>query len=535
MNRPRFFAHAFISCLATISCSLLPACGSERAPASFTDVSPLMAGDGLPVAFDRQANVIRFDDTGHPSVESVPTRQPVLSFIGWNADGGMFAYTSLAHLAPGTTIAEPITLSEALTRSLDELVPTGELIVERADGSVIEISQPGAFITAGAWHPYDASLLAYTVSHVNESSAIRIHRLDTGENREVLRGYGLTPDFLRWDESGETIGAYMDDLSLPEQDLGEGVVLPQQIWQGYSVASGRRVSSDGASWKPFRFSAQNPSLELAFERGSNVLLQHAVGDTGARFQFSSAERSDSVLFRADQVRFRGSVGLAYVNFESGEMQLWATNGVAPPEIVMVGSPVSYYIPMYSLQKPYFTQVGTGGGTGCNIVTHKNKLQYAVDIQATAAAYDEVMAPAGGTVSGGVTGVSCNNSDGGAGADGTPCSIYTSPCSCNGGWGNYILIAYADGRYTLHAHLENGASYKVTKCGPVAKGCWLADEGGTGASKGNKNGCGDHLHFQWQNGNFTSADSLAGGFQDAALTSGSCKLQTPLAWIMQCPL
>ena len=70
-------------------------------------------------------------------------------------------------------------------------------------------------------------------------------------------------------------------------------------------------------------------------------------------------------------------------------------------------------------------------------------------------------------------------------------------SCNGGYGNYVVIEHSDGNYTLYAHLATD-SITVKSGENVSQGQVIAKIGSTG------NSTGPHLHFEVRVGENTSS-------------------------------
>jgi hypothetical protein len=272
--------------------------------------------------------------------------------------------------------------------------------------------------------------------------------------------------------------------------------------------------------------------EIAFERGGLVTLPEGLSSSTILFERSVGLGHEvPIELRADQIRHLSRHGLAFVNFDDRGMHLFASDGAEMPGHIRTVSAVTYYIPLHSTEDSYLTQVGSGYGGGCSVFNHTGSLAYAVDIQIPTpySNGDEVIASANGTISGGASWVTCNS------LDTSGCAIYSASCSSNGGWGNYVMIAHSDGRFTLYAHLES-TNYQVTMSGvSVARGCWLADEGGTGASSGSKNGCGDHVHFQWQNSGSLGSASVSGGFSEVTLGTSSCGWRATTTAAMSCSL
>lgn len=496
------------------------------------------ARDGIAVGFDRQAGVVVFDSVHAGKFRPLRTALPVLSFAGANADATGIAYTSLARVGvKGQGVSQRVGLDEALKLTLDDLVPTGQLVVERADGRTEAISPAHVFATAAAWHPSDPNLIAYGYAD-GDQYGIKLYDFSTGQDRDLVRG-ALTPDYVAWSDDGGAVGAYMADALLPAaQTAGENAGEPVRRWQSFDAFRAERIGSATFLNGSARFASDGSAFTLAFETGAVVKLHDAFGDQQAVIERLQGNLV-SETFRADQVRYRSSRGLAFVNFDARTNGLWATDGSSLPQQIAVASAVTYKIPMHALENPMaFTQVGTGyGGAGCFIggggaFDHFNSMAYAVDMQLTADQNgyhgDEIIASASGTVSAWRSGETCTHAE----------LSFTCPdyrASCPKGFGNWIIISHSDGKWTMYGHLEP-TNFKVTHTGSVSSGCWIADEGHTGWVEGNKNQCGDHLHFQWQNGSTTGAQSLPGSFADApALSSGSCARRFPTSGIMSCVL
>lgn len=485
---------------------------------------------GLPTGFDRHAGYVTFDGFNTPSFHAISTVRPVLHFSGHNADNSAIAYTTLGKTNRASQVGfTQIDQVDSTTLSLNDLVPTGEMVIESKNKIAHVVSKDGAVIISASWHQTDPNLIAYSFSEIG-NSGIAVFDLRTEISSVIVNG-AITPDYLVWNDDGNSVGAFMEDGSLPTRIAEDGTPVAGRRLQFASLNSGEYTDTLSVAQGSVRFSNQLAALDITLDNGSIIALDETIGQKSATLKTSSG----LTTFRADQVRFRSTKGITFVNFDGDNMSLMATNGSATIAPAAAATTVTYYIPMHVAEKPVsITQVGTGFGGGCRVSSHTGKLQYGIDFQITSPYNgDEIIAAANGTVSGGVPGVTCNAID--TGADGTACSIYRSPCSCNGGWGNYIIISHSDGRYTMYGHLEN-RNYKPTRCGPVSRGCWIANEGGTGNSSGGKNGCGDHLHFQWQDANTTSANSLSGSFADApAIGTGSCTSQNPVTGIMSCSL
>jgi hypothetical protein len=526
VHRSFSFRAAFAIVITCALLVLLSACSSRPLDSDERPEGVAEAVSGIPVGFDRRAGFITFDSRASPSFQPVRTARGVLNFAGKSADGNRLAYTSIAKLDAKTKKLVQVDSETALDSDINELVPTGELVVEDGNGTVTTFARDGAYITSAAWHPTDPDTLGYSFSKPNGSGLVVVN-VKTGKETDAMVG-AITPDYIAWSEDGESVGAYMPDDTLPLEDVGHGVMQHMQRWQ-YADGRAREALGLEQARSLLQFSLADGRVDMSFRSGTHVSLRNAFGDPEAVFEVERDGRRSAQSFRADQVRFRSRDALAYVNYDkTGEMTLWATNGVAPPQLVTHAlAAVSYYIPMHGLEAMSFTQLGSSyPGGGCRVSSHTGLLSYAVDMQISSGG-DEVIASAAGTVASFASGVTCNRID----TDG--CSAYSPMCSSQ--WGNWVIVSHADGRYTLYAHMEK-TNYNVTHTGPISRGCWIGDEGNTGNTSGSKNGCGDHLHFQWMNVNSTSGQSISGSFQDAsALGSGSCATQSPVTGAMSCVL
>lgn len=511
---------------------ILTSCAMESLREDENDSMFTLEPAGLPVGFDRQAGMISFRK-GIAYFDALDTRYPVLHFTGMNADRTMIAYTSLA-LPDNDRKGEfvDVDLMDAMVMPLMSLVPSGRLVLERPDGTTTTVTRKHSYIVAAAWHPTDPNRIGFSYME-GDRYGLSVFDVRTGIQEEVLQE-DLTPELIVWSDDGNRLGAYRADPSLPHRELSaghEGIYDIAHRWQYVAVSTSDRESDVGQptfDHGSMSFVESSTLSQVAFEHGGVVTLPEGVSSGSAYF-----ERDGEALvteLRTDQIRHVSRRGLAFVNYDESGMHLFATNGLEAPQLVALsgGMSINYYIPLHSSEGSYFTQVGSGYG-GCNLWDHTGSMAYAVDLQIPTSNYDEVIASANGTISGGASGVTCNS------LDTTGCAIYSSPCSSNGGWGNYVMIAHADGRYTFYGHLEN-TNYQVHMSGvSVSRGCWLADEGGTGYSIGNKNGCGDHMHFQWQTSGSRGAASVSGGFWETTLNSGSCGSHSPVTGIMSCSL
>lgn len=550
------------------------ACTDEQRVSTFSD-TVIGIDHGLPVGFDRQAGYVVFDEEGVPFFNRVETAYPVLHFTGGNLDRSMIAYTALAKLnmdAPRNR--EPVSLHDSLELTLDDLVPTGELVVEK-DGEASILSKDGEFATFATWSPTDPNVIAYTTARGNGEYGFVT--MDVRDGNRLLEVDGVfAPDYLAWSDDGKTIGLYG---STESNNVDTGSAFYEEELENDSVYSfltfdvmnGERLfdTDEAIGQSRIRPSVFDLSMNVEFENGGRMITDHFLG--GEKIVFESKDGIRRVV-KAEQIRHRSGKGVAYVNTVGNLMSLYATNGKdwsgesdgAPPPAVMSATSVTYYIPMPSGSTVTFTQVGVSySGSGCNVSSHTSSsgMGYAIDIQLSGSTYDEVLASGtGGTYSfyassrtvncGDSSGCSYYSSTYTTGTGATSCnrsSSSTDTRACNSsssytgyGWGNYVILVHSDGYYTRYTHMEYSNFQVVTSASMSASaGCWLGDEGYTGNTCGSKNGCGDHLHFQKQSSGSRSASSsgsVSVSFsEDSSITSRDCTTKTPTLGAMSCSL
>lgn len=500
---------------------------------------------GLPVGFDRTAGFINFDSNDTPSFNQIETEYPVLHFTGSNLDETATAYTSLAKLKLGAPHnRESISHEASLELTLDELVPTGELVVEK-DGEAFVVSHPSEVATFAAWSTVDPNIIAYTYAH-GDTYGLAVANISNGSSEMVTEG-DFAPDFFAWSDDGKSLGLNIRDESLNEDDSGlNDMEFPEEAtmhWQLFAAHDGTPLFNQVFPHlgEGLIASDLDTSMEIKLSDGT-IFIPDVTGGELALDRTDSQNHVSKSTFHVDQLRHRSKKGIAYVNLEGDLITLFATNGEGDPVPLSSSSSVTYYIPTQLASTVTFTQVGYDySGNGCNVSSHYNGsgMDYAIDIQLSGSTYDKVLASGAGSTYAWSSGVICNS------ADTSSCADYSSTCSANGGWGNYVIMSHADGYYTKYAHLEN-TNFKVvtSACTSAARGCWLADEGHTGASSGNKYDttygstykCGDHIHFQRQSGGSRSSSSVTVSLSESGTpTSSSCKTYAALTSATTCSL
>ena len=332
--------------------------GGELSEIDAESLAQVQTTKSLPVAFDRVAGYVAFDvTTNEPSFVQIQTTHPALHFAGMNLDESAIAYTNLARFKDGVPLnREQITLQDSLKVTLDQLVPTGELIVEK-NGEATTISVQGEMATFATWSPVDSNILAYSYARF-DTYGIAVVNIAT-QKRFVLTEGDFAPDYIAWSDDGKSIGIYVSDplLATDDTDLhsnGEFNDEPPMIWQIFDLTTHTRIfkSDIQTCWNRCDFSVLDSSMEIQFPE-ARVFIPNVMGGEVTVFDNYSPWYS----FRADQIRYRSERGMAFVNFESDRMILFATNGVDEPMKVAIAATVTYKLPFSASSTVNMTQVG----------------------------------------------------------------------------------------------------------------------------------------------------------------------------------
>ena len=182
------------------------------------------------------------------------------------------------------------------------------------------------------------------------------------------------------------------------------------------------------------------------------------------------------------------------------------------------------------------------GARCNATSHIGLLGFALDFQQQGTigqGTEHILAVEDGTVLRFEDNVPCNTGIRMA----CPERQVACPTGTNGGAGNYVILAHADGSFTSYSHMAY-QSLRVTTGQRVCQGAHIGNQGhsgSTGAGSNYKN-CDDHLHFQRMG--LTTGDpfaqSIATDFVDTpcALSCGtiyaSQNTEAPAACVAQPP-
>ncbi len=437
-----------------------------------------------------------------PAVARIRTTLPVHEAYGLSADRAWFAY-----------------------RPLDGSFPGLDLYVERVDGGALYRVTDDLVLEA-AWSPADPDVLAYLYT-AGDRFGLAVVNIATG--RELARvAEGVHPDTLVWSEDGEGVH-YLNAHPHVQNvvDPRTRIVLEQVPYvllsPGYLPVPGTRTRPgvheilpptfprlEVPRTRPFQASAPVggeglPADLYAFRLFSPDYAFEVLGDNllGAGGIYLRPIDDDHLVRvaegRLEAVLDTGLVIRTY-NPDGSTLEFHAWHAPDQPVPLARSADVTYMIPM---NQAWVTQTAVGYEPDC-YSTHTGTMSYAYDF-AYGSSGAHILASADGTVVYDYGSVTCNS------CDNTDCVDYSSSCASNYGWGNVIILEHADGAYTMYTHLAYG-SLRVSTGDYACAGLHIADQGHTGCAMGTY--CGDHLHFQRQNGPYTSSQSIYVTFSDA---------------------
>lgn len=471
------------------------------------------------------AHEIQLDTKGQPVVSTVPTTFPVVTYGGKSSDGQLLAYLPLATLDLKAPLGRTYVPAEDLRQdSASELVPTGELIIEDGeDRTYRRIDLPGHYVISVAWSPIDPKLLAYTYS---SGSAFGVAILDVDDPTPIIIEKSATlADYIRWSPTGTGLDYYKRDPSGGEISAN-GYIEPVFRERRYSIENDKSSApSEVSSWpfqlprlKTLKSPDSSPSQGFSvFLAGSHIVRGNDILGL-SKISLATSEGEQVISVPAHKLVAGVSTGVVFKKFtgEAAELLFLSLNGRL--NVLNKATATAYKLPFHHSYSPDMTvtQVGQSLSTKCSVSSHTGNLSYAYDMQAKIG-NEAILVAGDGTVAYIHKSVTCNS------MDTVGCTDYSSSCSStasNGGWGNTVIIQHADGTWTKYTHLRHGSVVPTTVGRSAGIGCQLGSEGHTGATSGNKNGCGDHLHFQRQTSSSRDGASTPISFTDV-VTPLSC--------------
>jgi murein DD-endopeptidase MepM/ murein hydrolase activator NlpD len=456
-----------------------------------------------------------------PVAREINTKRRVVEAFGFGADGSTLIYTALneANLpAPGL---------------FAENVNTGDF--RRISDKII---------LAARWSPRADFAVGYIFAD-EHGTGVAVVNITTGAEY-VLTRENVLPDVLEWDASGVRL-FYMraeDESQLVYKQGGKRPVDER----AYSVLTRRAVKFNEAGVPDLAgpadaeakdAPAQMPSVKRRLRPGE---FPYAVYDDAPplpsdlyAYTVKSADGAEIIgdnLLGEGAIRVRAGPGGPEREIARGQLLSALGRGAVVREfkpgetivsyvafdgqmVAVASTTVTYGFPLASA---VVTQGGSGYGRpgNCNLYDHSGSMSYAYDLQSpTAGAH--VMAPAAGLVVSTRKDVSCNS------CDTKGCSIYSSACrgeASNFGWGNAVVIKHADNSYTKITHLKAN-SVQVSVGDNVVAGRYIGQQGSTGCSIGNMEGCGSHVHVERQTSAALNGTSVAITFSDTSANPLTC--------------
>ena len=418
-------------------------------------------------------------------------------------------------------------------RPLDGQRPTGTLWVEDlASGKATALPLPGYVIEA-AWSPADRNLIAYTYSSGDGDYGVALYDVERAEIHDIQSKHVLA-DWLTWDASGDALYFFNAvDQVRESRDLLTGKTMHQSTYAELAprhFALGTRTVRElplqavPAGFPMLKQTARpevlsEPLFELSRKAGSERLEAADLPADIYAFSVAVPERGEIV---GENLLGDGALSLGGRVLATGKLLGVVSEGLIVGTNLGFGratslvrwdgttteitrAVVSYNLP---LKSSYVTQGGCSypAPGNCNSSwshTCGSSMAYAYDLWQSAG---HVLASATGTVANRMNTVTCNS------CDSSGCSDYVAGCSnANSGWGNAVVIEHGDASWTKYTHMAYN-SVQVAVGNATCPGRYLGNQGHTGCTTGT--GCGDHLHFQRQNGSGFSSTSISIDFSDA---------------------
>jgi len=478
----------------------------------------------LPTSLDGKAYEI-VSASGKPLLREVPTELPVLFYAGNSSNGIYRAYTTLSvydEFAPNGRTA--VTSKAMRSMNAPHLVPSGDLVVEDGSGGHWRVNDDLQFVVAAAWSPTDANALAFTFSSGSDYGVAVVDL--RSKTTQVLRDTGILPDRVAWSTSGKAVQFYEEAGTVvraesPGEEVARFALAKEDVPGAHNAREGWSPQLPRPETSKTTVT-ENQAFTIELSDGSQIKGDNLLGRTELQL-FSPLDKSVQTV-TADIIVGVSAAGLAYkqVSAAGSEIYFLDRHGRVT-RLAASSSLVRYFLPFMPFASPGLTvtQSGSGYSPQCSVWDHTGTMAYAYDMQAKAG-NEVIESAADGTVVYLMKSVTCNSLD--KGTDGTKCADYSSTCTgstSNSGWGNVVILQHADGTWTKYTHLKYGAVLPPSTGVSIAVGCEMAREGHTGATTGNKNGCGDHLHFQRQVSGALSGSSTSIAFADQATNPLRC--------------
>jgi hypothetical protein len=395
--------------------------------------------------------------------------------------------------------------------------PSGELLFEDLkSGEVTKLTTD--LIIEAVLSP-DETHIAYTFAS-SEGFGLKI----IGVHAELpgVQLQNVVPDYIRWGDSGQDViyfstneaqvSSTMPVLSKVSASTGlvqtaAGDPEPADVPKEFESTEADRTSlTSAADGEDLRY----PFRVATTDHARQIIGDDFLGNSWLRICASEDCSQQQPLIQGRLIKLlRGGIvvrtyapdhsAITFVNWDGTRRELATTPSV------------TYTLPLSSF---VLTQGGSSYPSpgNCSISSHTGSLSFAYDMQNQTIG-KHVLASADGLVVDTFNTANCNS------GDPSGCSDFSSTCSANSGWGNTVIIQHADSTFSRYSHMQFG-SVQVSLNATACPGQYLGNQGHTGNTAGNLNGCGDHLHFQKQSTSMGS--SISAAFSDASnpLSCGS---------------
>ena len=355
----------------------------------------------------------------------------------------------------------------------------------------------------------DGARFAYVKLHSVTDFELFVQSVAPGPPRRVAGGL-LAPDYLEWSQDSGRL-AWRSMVPLTEDFREEGKVDPRL--HEIVFESGAIQTHEGGLWGEYRDNTFVYRSATGMKTGEGrILAAGASAPRALNVAFGPAAEYSTIVqdglprvqrFGREGARevAEGSIhlaiedGLVIRNFTgSGVTYSWldyATDATSELHVFMGQYRMPFAGRASLIQGGQLFRAGICDGFACSVGSHVRELGFALDMVQQVdlgQGNESILAVEDGTVldlSGIVT---CNA--------GGSCSDSRNPCNpSNGGAGNYVIIAHADGSYSDYLHLaQNSISVSINQ--RVCRGAKIAVQGHTGSTGGGRyRNCNDHLHFQ----------------------------------------
>ncbi len=395
-----------------------------------------------------------------------------------------------------------------------ERMPTFALFqYDLTDGTDIPVTTRKVF--QAAWAPQGADI-AYLTMESAQHFTLYVHDTGSGTSRKIDEGM-LEPERLAWSQDGRQIlytkltpksANYFEDGQLDRVDYrydtgseaiaedGTNALLEQlpdgetrqAIRRSFGPSTGKYVHAiENGESRVKRWNSQSQGFDVAAEgrvysETRDGLVLREFTQRGVVFRYVPDAGGD-----ARELRTVGRPAAIGPSARDGRELARAAAFAGAWKLPFAGASLLD-------QGGELFAGGACDGRACKVGSHKRALGYALDwTQVAAQGPAHILAPEEGTVAAVLTTVTCNSIQ-------TACTAtvdaYANPCPNTGGAGNYVVLAHADGSFTLYAHMRSFSS-PLSVGQTVLPGDYLGDQGHTGGAGSSIVPCGDHLHYQRQ--------------------------------------